>query len=178
MKMEAKKVILSRQLPKTGQTMNIQDEDDGYYQAGWWKGRTSVDNKTRFVTKTISGNDVVIDRATGLMWAADGNAGGCFFGGTEEWITAIGYATALNFAGFTDWRLPNIFELFSIANHSGSKPTIAAAFFPNTFANFYWSSTRKADGQFMPMAVHFNKTEVRELASTENWYIRCVRGGL
>ena len=76
------KHIISRGLPKTGQTTSYITTDDGDTEIGWWKGLTDAQNRTRFVSVTISGGDVVIDRATGLMWSADGNEAGCNNGNT------------------------------------------------------------------------------------------------
>ena len=59
MQMDSEHIVLSRLLPKTGQTQCYVDEDDGYLEKGWWKGRDADTNRERFVVKTISGDDVV-----------------------------------------------------------------------------------------------------------------------
>ncbi|GAI83875.1 unnamed protein product [marine sediment metagenome] len=104
--MDANQVILTRQLPKTGSLITTQSGEDGTYKAGWWKGRDYDTNKIRFISKTIgdNGDVITIDRATGLMWAADGNAAGCMNGDVDTWILAFHYLTTLDFAGFIDWR--------------------------------------------------------------------------
>jgi len=178
MKMETEQVILTRQLPKTGYTYSYSDGDDAYYQAGWWKGRKIADNKTRFIAKTINGDDVVIDRATGLMWAADGAAAGCNNGGTLNLTDAIVYANALDFAGFTDWRLPNINELFSIVKHLSTNPSIYTDFFSNTVNNHYWSSGGAGPGGTYGKTGLFTLGEVVRAFREEVHYLRCVRGGL
>ncbi|KKL08907.1 hypothetical protein LCGC14_2571200, partial [marine sediment metagenome] len=122
--METGITILTRGLPKTGQTITYHSEGDGAYQAGWWKGKLNVNNKTRFVLKTINGDKVVIDRATGLMWAADGDEAGCNESGILYWDEALPYAYNLTFAGFSDWRIPNINELGSIINFGKETPAI------------------------------------------------------
>ena len=81
MKMKAYDKILTRGLPKTGQSVVYSAGDDGTYQSGWWRGKLNANNKVRYIAKTIGGDDVVIDRATSLMWAADGTAAGCGSGG-------------------------------------------------------------------------------------------------
>jgi hypothetical protein len=47
------------------------------------------------------------------MWPKDGTRAGYYSGGTRTWNEAIDWASGLNFAGHTDWRLPNINELKS-----------------------------------------------------------------
>jgi len=170
--------ILSRGLPKTGQVTSYASGDDGDHQAGWWKGLLNSDNRTRFISKTIDGDDVVIDRATGLMWAADGFAEGCNDGDEVNWQGVLDYAESLDFAGFTDWRVPNIKELASIVDYSRVNPAIDETFFPNTNADSYWSSTT-----FAPLATECWRIVMQEgyitlTGKTSDGFLRCVRGGI
>ncbi len=178
MKMKTKQVSLTRGLPKTGQTEVNRTGDDGDYQAGWWKGAPL---KPRFVAKTIEGvtdDDVVIDRSTGLMWAADGNEAGCKDSGRTGWDIAIDYANALDFAGFTDWRVPNINELLSLVDYSEINPAIDASFFPNTSGTPYWSSTGSSTSDTDAWYVTFNRGKTLIVTKTSSYWMRCVRGGL
>lgn len=107
---------------------------DGQYQAG--AVRSLTDN----------GDGTISDNSTGLMWEK------CTQGlsGTN---CETGTATAMNFnlatstcaaattGGYTDWRVPNINELGTIADFSVSNPTIDATYFPATVADDYFSST-------------------------------------
>jgi len=175
---EYKKKIIECGLTKTGQVTQYQAGDDGTYEAGWVKGRLNANNRTRFSAKTIGGDDVVLDRATGLMWAADGNEAGCNNGALIIWGPAITYAEALNFAGFTDWRLPNIKELFSIVDVVAGPPLIAD-FFTNTVNARHWSSTTNAAVVLNAFMVDFSSgTVINHIAKTADDYIRCVRSGL
>lgn len=178
--MKAKQVILTHQLPKTGGLAAVPpaDYEDYYYHAGWWKGRDYDTNKTRFIAKTIDGDDVVIDRATGLMWAADGVAVGCGGGALMTWTAAVAYGSTHPFAGFNDWRLPNIFELMSILDYSTSNPTINTTLFPNTFGGSYWSSTPSAADIGVSWYVVFASGSSDRRPINGTIYIRCVRGGL
>jgi len=54
----------------------------------------------------------------------------------------------INFGGFSDWRLPNIYELHSIVNYGKWDPAIDQFFFPNTMTDntmtefgCYWTSS-------------------------------------
>ena len=175
---KAKQNIITRGLPKTGQTTTYQAGDDGFYEAGWWKGRLDSNNKVRLVAKTIGGDDVVIDRATGLMWAADGNDAGCNSGNTILWGPAITYAEGLTFAGFTDWRVPNVKELMSIINFSLSSPTIDNTKFVNTYSNYYWTSTTNIPNTIAAWYITFGFGFV--LSTSKTFFdvrLRCVRGG-
>ena len=178
MRMETGQIIQTRLLPKTGQTSLMSAGDDATYQAGWWKGKTVANNKTRFIAKTLDGDDVVIDLATGLMWAADGNEAGCNDGGGLNWVDTIAYANTLDFAGFTDWRVPNINGLLSIVNHSESIPSTYGAFFVNTVAGNYWSSTHPDVFINGARMVEFVDGDSHSLADVNICGLRCVRLGL
>lgn len=101
-----------------------------------------ANNKTRLLSRTISGDDVVIDRATGLMWPKDFSGAGGNMGVTRTWSQATIWALVLNFAGFTDWTLPNAFELLSLAVLAGAAPHIDPIFDNRVSADFWSSTTR------------------------------------
>ena len=178
MKMKAKRLILSRLLPKTGQTDPSDPFEDGYYQAGWWKGLTVDNNKTRFISKTIDGDDVVIDNATDLMWAADGNEAGCLGGVKGSVPVLYAWIMGLDFAGFTDWRIPNIFELYSIVDFSLNNPSIEEPPFANTESLGYRSSTTDSTNLLNGYAVMFSNSVTLSLIKTLELYVRAVRGGV
>ncbi|GAG60614.1 unnamed protein product, partial [marine sediment metagenome] len=50
MDMRTKHIALTRLLPKTGQVTEHDEGDDGTFQAGWWRGKTVANNKTRFIS--------------------------------------------------------------------------------------------------------------------------------
>lgn len=175
-------------LPKTGQFISYTDYDDGYYSnpAGTdignpqglsiWSAYTA--DGGRFSLQTISGDVVVTDNATGLIWASDGNEAGGFNGQTANWYDAITHCNNLTFAGHSDWRLPNYLELVSILDLSTTTPSIDTNFFPNTHSGYYWSSTTYAGGTFMAWYVSFLDGDVY---ADSKWgfaiYVRAVRGG-
>ncbi len=170
--------IITRGLPKTGQRVQFQAGDDGNYAAGWWKGRFLPNNRQRWIAKTIGGDDIVLDRATGLMWAADGAAAGCNNSNTLNWAAAIVYAEALNFAGFDDWRLPNVKELFSIIDFSQNTPAIDADYLPNTSSTQYWTSTSYDWDPQLAWTIDFIDGETVAKLKIGTKKLRCVRKGL
>lgn len=170
--------VLSRGLPKTGQRTQYVLGDDGTYEAGWWIGRLNVGNKVRFVPKTINGDAVVFDRATGLTWAADGDEAGCNNGEVGTFAAAIAYANGLDFAGETDWRVPNITELQSILEYKGTSP-LTYVHFPNTKNQMYWMATTNSIDTTTAYAVYFSSGNVTSVTKNAPvCYLRCVRGGL
>ncbi len=105
---------------------------------------------SRYKTETLSGGNVVTDYKTRLMWkqCSEGLSGfACMTGtiSTHNWQEALNIPHDVNsnsgFAGFNDWRLPNIKELRSISAINCVSPSINESVFPNTQNNYYWSSS-------------------------------------
>jgi hypothetical protein len=94
-------------MPATGQTVSYGNGTDGDLQPG--STRTFTDN----------GDGTIADAVTGLMWekkSDDGSVVTDFLDVLND--TAGGGASG--FAGFTDWRVPNLHELRSLIDHGGS----------------------------------------------------------
>ncbi len=85
------------------------------------------------------------DSATGLIWQKTDS------GKTLNWEEALRYCENLNYAGHSDWRLPNAKELQSIVDYSRSPKTSGTAAIDPIFnvtdtESYYWSSTTHMDG--------------------------------
>ena len=170
--------VLSRGLPKTGQRIEYVAGDDGTYEAGWWVGRLNYNNRERFIASTVNGDDIIYDRATGLTWAADGDEAGCKNGDYCSWNAAIPYANGLDFAGETDWRVPNYMELLSLLYCRGDAPLISGRFV-NTVSGMYWSSTTNSVEDTLAYAVYFSSGVTAAVSKGAPVpFLRCVRGGL
>jgi len=129
-----------------------------------------------------NGNQTVTDRATGLIWkqCAQGLFGaGCATGVavTFTWQQALVEAQSENFAGQTDWRLPNIKELSSIVERACFTPAINVAVFPNTPNVIFWSASPNANSADSAWGVDFGFgvafTDFRDGSNS----VRLVRGG-
>ena len=70
---------------------------------------------------TNNGDGTVMDQATTLMWMQD-DSDTCMI-----WGDALSYAESFEFAGYTDWRLPNAKELQGIVDYSRSPATTNSA---------------------------------------------------
>lgn len=100
----------------------------------------------RYTTEDITGDNVVTDNKTGLMWkqCSQGLSGAdCTIGTltTHTWKGALDLASTEDFASFNDWRVPNIEELRSIATINCFNPVINETVFPNTPSVWFWSSS-------------------------------------
>ena len=154
----------------TGQTTYYHHADDGDLQKG--KAFSYSDN----------GNGTITDNVTGLMWAQDGDGKGCCWGQQTDWYSAIDYCDSIEFAGFDDWRLPNIRELQSLANYGLYYPAIDSTNFPNTKTMYYWSSTTSSYSSNHAWVIYFRNGGVHvndsflEKSDSANLYVRAVRG--
>ena len=164
--MNVLKYILTRSLPKTGQRYVYSAGDDGTYQAGWWRNRSVLTNKTRFKD---NGNGTISDKATGLMWQK--------IASSDEiiWLDAIYFTEVLTLAGYTDWRLPNVLELLSIVDWTEFDPCINHTFFPQTLSDIYWSSTTFVDNNVEAHAFDFGNSTLTKQVKNTLLFFRAVR---
>ncbi|MFN2144021.1 MAG: DUF1566 domain-containing protein [Anaerolineales bacterium] len=99
----------------------------------------------------------ITDQATGLTWMQSDNGEGVV------WGDALSYCADLEYAGISDWRLPNAKELQSIVDYSRSPDTTQSAaidplfqvtYLPDGINDtgvgnypFFWTSTTHLDGR-------------------------------
>jgi hypothetical protein len=101
---------------------------------------------------TDNGDGTITDEATGLMWMQDDNSEGL------NWEDALSYAEGKEYAGYSDWRLPDVKELQSIVDYTRSPETTNSAAIDPIFNcteitneagewdnPYYWSSTTHAN---------------------------------
>ncbi len=129
-------------LPKTGQTTSYEDFDDGYYKKGWEDGDRFTDN----------GDGTVTDNATGLMWPKDLAGAGVGGLGGFTWQQALDFAEGSDFAGYEDWRLPNIAELRSLARWEAPAGALYTIFENQPNASG-WTSTSLPEATFAALTM-------------------------
>lgn len=161
------KVVGGGGMISTGQTTSYITGDDGYYQKG----------KPRDYTANEDGT--VTDNVTGLMWPEDANGKGCYTGQTMSYVSALSWSGRLNFAGYSDWRIPNVHEFISLVmmepSESGAK--INKTYFLNSKNNYYWTSTTTLDRSSTAFQVNFSlgRTTTQDKATYFKYYVRVVR---
>lgn len=131
----------------------------------------SSDGKLGFSYSLVGSHDrteCVKDNITGLTWegktanASDLRYNASTFTnyGDGRSGDASAYVTALNAAalcGYSDWRLPTVFELQGIVDYGVASPgpTVDALWFVNTKPSHYWSSSISAAAPTRPQFVSF-----------------------
>jgi hypothetical protein len=127
---------------KTGQLTSYRPGDDGELREGapWPAPRFTLNINN--ITST--------DLLTGLMWTRAANTptyGDCA-GGYMPWRDALDYVDCLNannYAGASDWRLPNRKELLSLIDRERYQPALPSGHnFTDVQLEYYWTSTTYA----------------------------------
>jgi len=151
---------------RTGQSAIYATNDDGDYVA-------SGLGIARSFTRPY---DAVTDTVTGLEWE-DGNIVATT---TRTWTDANNYCNDLTIpynGDLSDWRLPTIEELATIADKGSSNPSSFTGF-QHTASSFYWSSSTYAPSTDNAWYVHFGYGLDGVSLKTNNYYVRCVRAGV
>jgi hypothetical protein len=133
---------------------------------------------TRFVANA---DGTVTDPTTKLMWkkCPEGQTGNGCGGGTLttfDWNQALNAAAASSFAGYTDWRAPDIKELHSIVERKCASPAINLVIFPATPTSGFWTSSIDIYNTNYVLLVKFDTGLDRYLdRKTDKFYLRLVR---
>lgn len=153
-----------KRLPDTGQESSFTNtfgEDHDY----------SI-NKPFFLQ---NGNGTVTDTITGLMWQKTD-------GGEMTVENAAIYCDTLTLGGYTDWRLPNCHELYSILNHNRVNPAMDINNFTTTTAEYWWSSQRQNNDPTKVWATNAGggvgnhpKAETISAGGNKRFHVRAVR---
>ena len=139
---------------------------------------------SRFITNS---NETVKDTKTGLIWkiCTEGQNGLDCKNGTAimfTWQQALTQAKSINenggFAGYSDWRVPNVKELVSISEKQCLDPGINLTLFPNTpDGGWFWTSSSFASNGKSAWSVNYSHGGSYEKSKESNdIYVRLVRG--
>lgn len=133
----------------------------------------------------VNADGTVLDSVTGLTWkrCAEGQSepgcGGSPMGYT--WQEALQLADQRVFAGYSDWRLPNVKELQSLIEQRCYGPSINLNVFENTASASYWSASPYAQYSFFSGSAWFVEFEygIANYGHNEasKYSVRLVRDG-
>ncbi|MGD2089960.1 MAG: DUF1566 domain-containing protein [Candidatus Aminicenantes bacterium] len=136
-----------------------------------------VDNKTGefrnlFEFKTLRGDPVIVDRATGLMWHQTGSSQHMQYEEVNQWIKELNLR---GYAGYHDWRLPTAEEAASLLEKSQQNLRHIDPLFSSKQANI-WTCDKTDTG-----GVWFVSFSIGNLADSrgpiDGVYVRPVRSG-
>lgn len=119
---------------------------------------------------------VWVDKNTGLMWQdepytqAEQNA--LFtrtYGKVQNWQGAKNYCQKLNYAGYSDWYLPNIDELKNLYTKKYK--------LKNMISRSYWSSSASVSNAEYAWGIFFDGGDSNSYRKADKFYVRCTRPG-
>jgi hypothetical protein len=167
-------------------------------------GQRAADLPVRF---RDNGDGTISDIETGLMWEKKcRECGGIhdvrrrlrWSGFHQEatvwdWLEDVNAEGGTGFAGYQDWRIPNVKELVSIVDYGRSDPAVDPAFSSRscesnsrsvaaldcsfTESAKYWTSTTFSDFPAHALVVDFGVGFVEDRIKTMRQRVRAVRGG-
>ena len=123
----------------------------------------------------VNANGTALDTITGLLWQRND-------GGEMTIENARRYCDTLSLGGFTDWRLPNVYEAYSILNHQNTNPALDVNVFVKTAAQYWWTSDRQLNDTNKIWCTNSGggvgnhpKTETSSAGGTKKFHVRAVR---
>lgn len=107
---------------------------------------------------------------SGQMSGVSCGEGAC---NTESYIEEVNSA---GLCGYRDWRLPTRRELLSIVDNGRKDPAIDSRYFPNSVADYYWTSSTYQDQPGLAWQVYFFYGESTPGEKSLSRPVRLVRG--
>ena len=172
-----------------GSVLSIQNgtwADNGSEENGT-KWSCVKDNHTGLIWEVKTNDDSIHDKDNKYRWGGITAIGrdhvskeGTYY---DDWNSLVNGANQNNYGGstglcgFTDWRVPAIYELQTIINMNSINPAIDDDYFPNLGSNNYWSSLPYANNSFEVWLVNFYYGKVSYGGYRYNkTLVRLVRG--
>ena len=179
------------ELPKSAQSWScVLDNRSGLV----WEVKTDngdardKDNKYRWGGKGVSdmalGSYKGNNRRSESRWNGAGNR-------YDDWNKLVDAANFEQLCGFSDWRVPDLYELASLVRCRGGRyrnldngcsgsyqrPTIDTDYFPNAKSSPYWSASPYAYGSDFAWLLYFNYGYDNVNLRDGNYHVRLVRSG-
>ena len=129
-------------------------EDCGFYE------HSTINHD--YNLKTIGGDMVVVDNATGLMWHQSGSDDRVKWREAKDWIEDL---NSEGCAGYHDWRLPTVDEAVSLLESSEKNGDLYIDPVFSKKQNWIWTGNRKSGGSEDAWRVNFGSGRV------DGWYV-------
>jgi hypothetical protein len=129
----------------------------------------------------IHADGTVLDIRYGLHWKrcsegqqhSSGNCVGQL--SSLNWADAVQVAGNSQFAGHSDWRLPNVKELLTLVEECRASPALHSQVFPDTAPDIYWSSSPYRFNTTHAWIVQFDFGVTGSLPRSQQQHLRLVR---
>lgn len=122
---------------------------------------------------------MTVDNLTGLMWVSNVRTDSGL-GYNATWRGAIAACENLDYAGYADWRLPNLREALSMLDFNTTGYIYTRAFPGYSLSSYQWTSTTHptSTDRARYVVLYPGVALVGGAGkSSYNYSFRCVRGG-
>jgi len=134
-------------------------------------------SNNRYVKSGTTGNDVVMDNVTQIVWTPDSTSGL-----QMPWTKALQFCVTRNassYGGFASWTMPSIYSLLSLFDLGVVWGGGAATTFPNMSSNYIWAASTVASDStsswFAVMGTPYVYLDSRLAPSTQTTFEgRCI----
>ncbi|MGM0438303.1 MAG: DUF1566 domain-containing protein [Bacillota bacterium] len=175
---------------KKGEVINPDIKDNYYGQDGCFKFNPMSFIKLNEVGKEIADSSfwddnlrAVKDQNTGLIWEVKSPVEGDLNFAADKYTwqeLEEGYIKKLNqanYAGRSDWRVPNRDELKSIITYDRVNPALDTWYFPNTNNGLHWTSYTYKMQPYFAYVVSMGLGSATAISKESERPIRAVAGG-
>ena len=122
--------------------------------------------------KAVSGDVVVVDSATGLMWHQSGSDDSMEWDEAKEWVEDLN--SEEGYAGYNDWRLPTVDEAVSLLEPSRTNGDLYIDPVFSKKQEYIWTGDM-FDGSTIAWVVNFDHGIVHWGDVVDHFYVRPVR---
>ncbi len=126
--------------------------------------------KNNFELKVTGKDQVVIDYTPGLMWHQSGSDDPINLERTQKWLQNL---NKKGYAGFSDWRLPTLEELESLAESSESADGLFIDPLFSPEQKYLWTGDTMENTK--GWVIDFYSGDVNQVGFTNSVYVRPVR---
>lgn len=156
-------------------TVDIEEIGTIIRRLGFQTGRNgrypeAGDFQNQFEQKSLAGNDVIMDHATGLMWHRSGSEKPLSYYDAKGWTADMNIQ---KYAGYSDWRIPTIEEVASLFETKKMDGQLQIDSIFSAVQSCIWTGDAPYSGRLW-VAVFFSSSLWEELKTNPAW-VRPVR---
>ena len=142
-----------------------------FFDSSWNK---SGGFENEYESKTINGDKVVLDHATGLMWHQSGSEVDMKYDKVKQWIDEL---NRRGYAGYSDWRLPTLEEGASLIERNEMNGILYIDPKFSAQQRWIWTSDMVTNYLGRVWIVFFVSGDVNGIIVDHRHFVRPVRSG-
>jgi hypothetical protein len=140
-------------------------------KSGFYNSYSTIKHSYELIS--ISGDKVVLDHTTGLMWHQNGSRDRMDWNVAKDWVRSLNNR---GYAGYYDWRLPTVEEAASLLESSKRKGLYIDPVFSNVQWNIYTGDKKNSVDWDDPRMHALGDLSKALTSDSSTWYVS-LRGG-